>query len=183
MTPLTCFESTGFDNSLMGNPQDSLANRPVTRSDSPKGVTAERSPTDDDPIEPVTAETSNISFSGEKPENIQAYPGSIRYVDARLDDISQRFQRTIDRTRQLVHKLLTEGVRTPSVVTSEDCGVDLVWHCNGWDVDLTVGHFDEDDEGPTLWARRRSDLMIGKGETVPLSSARARAILMELRHV
>jgi hypothetical protein len=47
--------------------------------------------------------------------------------------------------------LVAPGVPTPSVVPSEEGNVSLVWHKNGWDVEVEFGEF-----GTDVWAVNRA---------------------------
>ena len=47
-------------------------------------------------------------------------------------------------------RLFRANTPTPSVVPSEDSGVQFVWHKAGWDLELEIG-----SDGEYVWARNR----------------------------
>ena len=68
----------------------------------------------------------------------------LHYVSSRLRTMSERTSdaelpvidvRVINRALDLAHRLFPPNVPPPSVGTTDDGGVDFVWHRGGWDVE------------------------------------------------
>jgi hypothetical protein len=108
------------------------------------------------------------------------------YVEQRLDDIRQGKGRehwegdwpapaVADAAWTTAAETLPDEAPTPSVVPTEEGGIDLVWHKGGWDIEIEI-----DREGSALlWMWDRSD---GPDDSGPLEEGRdrLRALLGEL---
>lgn len=86
-------------------------------------------------------------------------------AEARLGKTGYPSIETLNRAWNEAVRLLDPHHPTPSVVPSENAGVDLVWHKKGWDVEVEI-----EPGASTVWAH---EISTGETEYGPLADMRS----------
>lgn len=87
-----------------------------------------------------------------------------RQLADHVDDSGYPSLETLNRALRSIDSLLSTSTPTPSMLPSDECGVELLWQKNGWDVQVELDENGED----FFWARERASGEVISGDLTEL---------------